>query len=299
VRHSQKAGLLILPLLSAGFAAGENKPAPGPIEYGQGRELCKLANAEIYESSGLACGRRNRNVFWTHNDSGGGRYIFAFNSKGEDLATYRLQGAINRDWEDMASCTLDGRSFLLIGDIGDNSEWRDDCTIYVVPEPPVSPKKRGVQGEVRVAMAIDFRYEDGPHNCEALAIDPTTRTILIVTKSPRAKCRVYALPLPRRASRDVLVARAIAAPKVPAATAMDISPDGLRAVILTYANAYEYTRRPGEKWSAAFSRQPRILRMPPRRQGESICYGPDGKTIYLTSEGAPAPLLEVPIVKTK
>jgi len=43
--------------------------------------------------------------------------------------------------------------------------------------------------------------------------------------------------------------------------------------------------------------------MPRRVQGESICYGPDGKTLYLTSEckgkdpANPAPLLEVPVTK--
>ncbi len=34
--------------------------------------------------------------------------------------------------------------------------------------------------------------------------------------------------------------------------------------------------------------------MPQRNQGESVCYGADGRTLYLTSEFAPTPLLEVP-----
>ena len=41
--------------------------------------------------------------------------------------------------------------------------------------------------------------------------------------------------------------------------------------------------------------------MPRRVQGESICYGIDGRTLYLTSEckgkssADPSPLLEVPV----
>ena len=31
----------------------------------------------------------------------------------------------------------------------------------------------------------------------------------------------------------------------------------------------------------AFARKPQTINLPPRRQGESICYGPDGKTLYL------------------
>ena len=40
----------------------------------------------------------------------------------------------------------------------------------------------------------------------------------------------------------------------------------------------------------------REIGMPLRIQGESICYGPDGKTLYLTSEKLPTPLWEVPVV---
>ncbi len=80
------------------------------------------------------------------------------------------------------------------------------------------------------------------------------------------------------------------------ATGMDISPDGVRAIIITYGDAYEYVRREGEDWREAFARDSRNLPMPKRRQGEAICYGRDGKTLYLTSEHAPAPFWEVPVV---
>lgn len=39
--------------------------------------------------------------------------------------------------------------------------------------------------------------------------------------------------------------------------------------------------------------QPRVIKMPARAQGESVCYGADGLTIYLPSEKIPTPLLEV------
>jgi len=93
---------------------------------------------------------------------------------------------------------------------------------------------------------------------------------------------------------EIMEAKKVANLHLPTATAMDISPDGMRAVILTYDHAYEYTRQPDETWERAFSRKPRCIIMPPRIQGESICYGPDGKTLYLTSEKLPTPLWEVP-----
>jgi len=80
---------------------------------------------------------------------------------------------------------------------------------------------------------------------------------------------------------------------------MDISPDGRRAIVLTYADALEFVRRDGETWRQAFARRPRTIVMPRRRQGEAICYGPDGRTLYLTSEHTPTPLLEVPVIEAK
>ena len=44
-------------------------------------------------------------------------------------------------------------------------------------------------------------------------------------------------------------------------------------------------------------KQPQTRKARVRNQGESICYGRDGKTLYLTSEFAPTPLLEVPVAE--
>jgi len=291
IRTALVLSLVFSPLL---LAAEKAKPPAGPIQYGQGRELCKLANQEVDESSGVACSRLNRGVFWTHNDSGDPARIFAFNAKGEDLGTFELEGATNLDWEDMASFTLNGKAHLLVADVGDNAEWRETYALYFVQEPRLDPAKRGVRGKLE-AMCMAFRYEDGSRNCEAVGVDATTRTILLIAKVPGPETKVYALSLPKEPHREPVVAKAIATLKIPTVTAMDVSPDGLRAIVLTYGNAFEFTRRPDEKWSDAFAREPRTLVMPPRRQGEAISYGPDGKTLYLTSEGKPAPFYEVPV----
>jgi len=280
---------LALALTSSLLFAGEK------FDYAQGRQVCALANQAVDESSGIAASRLTPGVFWTHNDSGDQPRLYAFNAKGEDLAVITVEGAISRDWEDMASFTRGGKAFLVVADIGDNDSERDFCTLYLIPEPRLDPAKHGVRGKVR-AEALDFRYEDGPHDCEAVAVDPTSKTIFLITKALAGKCRAYAIENPK-SGPALLVAKAVATPKVPIVTAMDVSPDGLRAIVLTYGNAFEYTRGPDEKWAAAFAREPRAVSMPPRRQGEAICYGPDGKTLYLTSEGAPCPLFEVPVAK--
>lgn len=300
--RADRPGLLMaaLWLCAASGAAAEKEPTrPGQIQYGAGRQIARLANRQIHESSGLACSRRTSGVFWTHNDSGDGPVLYAFDTKGSHLASLRLQGAQARDWEDMASFRRGGKSYLLVGDIGDNRGRRASCTIYVVAEPAVNPRTPNATGRLKPLWVIRFRYEGGPVNCEAVGIDPTDGTILLVSKEAALSCKVYALPWPKKPTAAVRVAKAIAELAVPIVTAMDISPDGRRAVVLTYLHACEFVRGPGETWSEAFSRRPRLIPMPPRRQGESICYGPDGKTLYLTSEKLPTPLIEVPVIQGK
>ena len=296
-------GLVIgLAVSSAGcLAFAQDPPAAGPrIAYGPARQVCTLANTKVAESSGLACSRLAPGVFWTHNDSGDGPVLYAFNTKGEHLATCTVAGAEARDWEDVASFTMRGQGFLLIADTGDNDAKRPKCSLYVVREPPVGTAEKPAEVRARAALRIDFTYEDGPRDCEAVGIDPTTLTIYLCSKELGGG-RIYALPWPGEKAAPGApprVARAIATfAGAPMPTAMDISPDGRRAVILSYLDAYEYVRGPDEDWAAAFGWKPRVLKMPRRNQGESIGYGPDGRTLYLTSEFAPTPLLEVPVAE--
>src|SRR5262249_9269918 len=64
--------------------------------------LCNLENQSIRESSGIAASRRNAGVFWTHNDSGDGPFIYAFDRQGKHRGVWRVAGAGAVDWEDMA-----------------------------------------------------------------------------------------------------------------------------------------------------------------------------------------------------
>jgi hypothetical protein len=282
-------------VLLAGLSGTVADAGPGHIEYGPAQKLAELANQRIRESSGLACSRKAADVFWTHNDAGNAPRIFAFNSKGEDLGAFRVPGAKARDWEDMASAVLEGTPCLLLADVGDNRERRTGYTLYLVAEPDIGVSPSRASGTVRVLQTVHFTYEDGPRDCESVALDPTTRTVLLVSKELAPTCTVFALAWPG-ASTDVgspAVAHAVATIDVPVATAMDISPDGRRVMIGTYQDAFEFLRGKDEAWREALSRKGRAVKMPWRLQGESICYGLDGETVYLTSEKLPTPFFEV------
>lgn len=270
------------------------------IAYGEPRRLAHLADRAITESSGLAASRRHAGVFWTHNDSGDGPFVYALSRQGEDLGTCRLNDVYATDWEDMASVTRGGTSYLLLADIGDNLEDRQQCQIHIIREPDVGTKEEPVRTTVEVLHRIAFSYEDGPRDCEAVAVAPADGTILLVDKLVG---NVYTLPWPKAAKEaketaeakdELQTARLIGEVPIRGVTAMDLSPDGRRIVLLTYGDAFEYVRRPSESWAEAVKREPRRIRMPSRRKGEAIAYGPAGRDLYLTSEYVPTPLWEVP-----
>ena len=78
-----------------------------------------IENNEIDEASGLARSQRSPDVLWVINDDGPS-VLHAIDSTGGMLGRVKLIDASNRDWEDLASFTLDGTPYLLLADIGDN-----------------------------------------------------------------------------------------------------------------------------------------------------------------------------------
>lgn len=281
--------LLSVILLGYRVVAEDDAGVIGNIAYKAPERIATLTNQKINESSGLAASRVERNLFWTHNDSGDKPRIFAFDTAGKDRGEFQIPKAKADDWEDMASVTIDGKPCLILADIGDNGRRRKSCTLYVIQEPTQ------VKQSIKVRK-IRFRYQYGPCDCESIAIDPVSKNIFLVEKIFAIRCPIYQLAWPDRNSNDVLVAKKVGSLQLPPVTAMDISADGRRAIMATYANAYEFQRRGDESWRAAFARSPRTIALPPvteRRQGETICYGQDSRTLYLTSERTPTPLWRI------
>lgn len=289
-----------------------------PALYGEPKLLGELDDPRIFESSGLAASRRTPGVLWTHNDSGNPPQLFAIDTQGRTLATVTVtgEGVENVDWEDICSYQLDGQPFLLIADIGDNAARRRQCRLYILPEPQIDPTQTGRTLSAEVQTTVVIRYDGGPRNCEAVAVDtssPKTRGIYLASKTAIGPCAILWVVLPASDYRGELAAvmggstmwtpgstfapRRIATPWVPMVTAMDISPDGRRAVLATYDRAYEYARNDDETWADAFSRSGRPITLPAQRQGEAMCYGHDGRSLYVTSEQLPAWLWMLPAVE--
>jgi hypothetical protein len=257
----------------------------------------------IDESSGLAASRRSPDTLWTHNDSDGAPVLYAIGLDGGLRGSVRLAGLKNIDWEDMASFELDGRAWLMVGDLGENIKRRIGAAIYVIPEPAateLSPEREIV---VSVAWTIPVRYADGPHDCESLAVDVREGRVYLLRKREDKK-PLYSLPLrpapdgqPVPEAQRLGIVAHIPQPNseqraVPIATgryrgsptAMDISADGRRAVVLTYGDVLLFERKPGETWAKALAAKPIVLPPHGLAQAEAACFSRDGRFVFITEE---------------
>src|SRR4051812_1120595 len=156
--------------------------------YGPPTRITTIKNDAVNESSGLVASRTSPGAYWTHNDSGDGPFIYAFDARGQSLGTFRVTGASNRDWEDIAAGRgpQPNRSYLYIGDIGDNDSKRSEIAVYRIPDPQLTPpdktSKKKRPRTTDPAEPIRLAYPDGAHDAEALLVHPATGNLYIVTK---------------------------------------------------------------------------------------------------------------------
>ena len=258
-----------------------------------------LDSRAVTESSGLAASYREPQIFWTHNDSGDGPRLFAFNLDGECLAEVTLSGVRANDWEDMCSFQVDGKPYLAVADVGDNSRGRKSVTLFVMEEPDlpkrtqdreVGPRKLEIAQDA--FLRIDVRYEQGAVDCESLAYDPIRRELLLCSKET-LRSRLYRIPFNFEQTSQSVQVSAQQALTIPLATAADISPDGQYLIVSTYGPAFVLTRDTNNAWQID-GESIKVIELPIRRQGESVCFSTDGQRLYVTSEGQPAPFWNVP-----
>ena len=272
-------------------------------DYQSPKVIGKISSGEITESSGLVASHCNQNVFWTHNDSGNEALIFALTPDGKKLGTWKVQGAKNHDWEDVAAFKNSaGECFLYIGDIGNNARERGEFAIYRVKEPFVTGETNSGRKNpllTEPAEAIKFDYPEMRHDAETLMVHPQTRDIYILSKRISGASGVYRLAAANHRSDKTNRLEKIADFSVPAMpngflTGGAISPDGKRVIICDYFAAYEITLPANAKnFNDIWKEKPLKIELGERKQGEAICYSVDGKSIYATSEKRNSPIIEV------
>lgn len=239
--------------------------APDEVTVSSSR-LFTFADEDIFESSGLV---DRGDVVFTVNDSGDDAVVYGVDASSGRTAIRTTYADSVEDVEAVAP-GADGR--LWVGDIGDNRRRHDHITVHRVrPRDGAHPGDR-----------FHLAYPDGPHDAEALLVEPRTDQVFVVSKSPFGGT-VYAAP------RDLVAGDSPNRMRVFAAvrglvTDGSFFPDGRHVVLRTYGKAMVYT-------FPAFALVGTV-RLPAQPQGEGISVAPDGR-VLVSTEGVRADVLEV------
>jgi len=253
----------------------------------------KIQSKAVDEASGVAISERDPDFMWIINDSGADAVVHLAGSDGMDRGRIKIEGAVNVDWEDMASFRSEGKPYLLIADTGDNESKRGDCVLYVIEEPVLPKEGQMLDATVKPVWTIPFSYEDGPRDCESVAVDARVGKVILVSKRTKPPV-VYELPLrPKEAKATAkrLGETSVAPPKgvpllpyIAQPTGMDISPDGSMGAIVTYFGVFLFPRTGKESWGEAFGKPPVILAPHSMAQAESVAFSKDGSVLTILSE---------------
>ncbi|MFJ5225387.1 WD40 repeat domain-containing protein [Streptomyces sp. NPDC088400] len=256
------------PALAAVVAVLMGAPA-AVADDGASDQSFTIKDSRITESSGLAASRSHPGVYWTHNDSDDGPYIYAVDSRtGETVATITMKGV--GDPRDVEAISVGSDGNVYVGDIGDNlnGSW-DHVWIYRFPEP-----ERLKDATVR-ATQFTVRYADGPRDAEAMMVHPKTGRVYIASKNEDGG-GLYEGPAELTSSGSNTFRRIGGVPWV---TDGAFSPDGKELVLRSYFSARGYA------WKNGRLGVDHRVRAPIQGQAESVTYTADGSALMFGSEG--------------
>jgi hypothetical protein len=265
----------VAPLLAGVLAVLPGAPLAPPAP----RDSCAVTDPELAELSGMVV------------DSGEGGAVVAMADGGKRVVLQRIARALDGDCAITSTRRVDIDPFdaedlargpdgaLWVADTGDNERRRDTVAVIVVPA-------RGRPALHRL------RYPDGPHDAEALLVDPTGRPV-IVTKEigsagvyrpaeppdgsgPTALELVGRLSLPASDTGGGPVG-SIGSRVVTGAAA---SADGRVVALRSYTDAWLYPAPDGDP-AMALTENPAPVRvpLPDEPQGEAIAFTADGSLV--------------------
>jgi hypothetical protein len=250
-------------------------------------DTAELAAPRLTESSGIVASRRKPGVYWTHNDSGDGPFLYVTDSSGADLGHMRVTGAGATDWEDISygACTRSSGGCLFIADIGDNNARRPWITVYVVPEPDPPGAPSDTARLATVEDTIVLRYPDRPHDAEALAV--IGGWLYIITKDRIGSPTLYRSPARVTGTRVLTPVM-----QLPIATGLlrgrlvtgaALSPDGRILVARTYVSLHFFALNDGVPQMLG-DREGVVIPVI-EAQGEGICFDEQGRLVLSGERG--------------
>ena len=262
------------------------------------------------EASGLAVSTRDPQRLWFVNDSGNDDELISLDLGKFKFSRVEVKKAKNRDWEDLESFLVDGESWLMIADVGDNAAKRNDVTVYLLKEPDTDDDK------VRTHTRIDISYPEGARDVESVAVDPVTQFLYLLSKREPSP-RLYRVPLEgyftgKKGEKHNVEAEFLGeVGSIPAPSAEEKrafrkygafrhQPTGMAFLansstiaVMTYRGAYVAKLNADRDWLDALNQRLCAIHTPALAQGETIA-ADSRERLYVSSEGRRAPLIRLP-----
>ncbi|REJ82960.1 MAG: T9SS C-terminal target domain-containing protein [Bacteroidetes bacterium] len=233
--------------------------------------------SQIHESSGLDF--TGGASFWTHNDGYGDNKLYKVSNTGVLSRTVTVQGATNKDWEDLTHDA--GRNYMFIGDFGNNANDRRDLRIYKTIYPSIT------SSNTITAEVINFSYPDQTAfpspwmNFDAEGFFHFNGKLYIFSKpdvNAMGYIKMYSVPDIAGTYVATLVDSFYTNDRV---TGADISPDGSSVILMTNSRLHLFRNFTGDKF---FSGQyTRISISGSWTQKEAISFWSNNE-VYLTDE---------------
>jgi hypothetical protein len=259
-----------------------------------------LARKDLLEISGVAASRINPGILYIHDDSGNPSQVYLTDGTGADKGTLSLTSVGNRDWEDIAvgPGPVAGKSYIYVGDIGDNDSKYGSVFIYRFPEPDLTGATLPLVTNITTVDIIELKYPDGPRNAETLMVDPLTRDIYIASKESNIS-KIYVARYPQ-STASVTTMTPVVQLFFNKATGGDISPDGSEILLRSNQLIWYWKLTAGLNITAGLATQPQVAPyFNNEPQGEGVGFAADGSGYYTDTEikGYPGKLATISFYK--
>ena len=255
----------------------------------------RLQDRAMSEASGIAASGIFKDMLYVHNDSGDSSRFFMISPDGKLQHTiyYNYNPGHYLDCEDIAvgPGPVKGKSYVYVGDIGDNDVNKQVAVIYRLQENKSWEKDGGIHAK---ADRLFLNYPDGPKDAEALMIDPIGKLLCIVTKR-KDTVSVYTAPLNFKSNDTVTLTFRTklffeGTKPFKWITSGDISRDGEHILLKSYEKVYYWHRDDNEPIWQTLQKSPKTLPYKVEKLGEAIGFTANGKGYYTTSEGVFSPI---------
>tara|TARA_R110002020_G_scaffold63170_3_gene168850 strand:- start:18378 stop:19166 length:789 start_codon:yes stop_codon:yes gene_type:complete len=239
---------------------------------------------QISESSGMV--QIKEGTVWTLEDHGNKNELYEVDLSGKLLRELTIKNAENNDWEDLAK---DPEGNVYISDSGNNSNDREDLTIYKIANPEKTQENE-LQAEV-----IRFSYPEQkkfPPKKDRLFYDSEALffykdDLYLITKN-RARpfsgeALVYKVPAKKGNYSAQLVGSFVSCGEAGncMVTAADISSDGSKVVLLGYGKLWVFTDFEGANFTTGTME---TVELGATTQLESVCFVGTSNTELLLSD---------------